>query len=90
MPNYIGQCDKIRRTGQGENLWQTLMENKKQISEQLFLEHAIVKDILDDSETWEEYKSGCSDDLKFFCSKTETMDVVFFQTCGFEFFWSCF
>ena len=90
MPRYIGQCDKIRRTAEGEAFWREMISNAKTISEALFLEHADVSDILDDDETWEQYKTGCSDDTSYHCSVVGGFDIVFFKTCGFEFIWAAF
>ena len=80
---YIGQCDRVRRTPEGEELWQNMMKNAKKISEKEFLKHADVKILLDDDETWEMFKSYHSD-LEFYKSN----NLYFIQTCGFEFIWS--
>lgn len=90
MAQYIGQCDRLRRTKAGEELWQEIMSSAFRISEKLFLEHANVDDVLDDDETWTDYKNSVSDEVNYFCSNARGRDVVFFRTCGFEFMWYCF
>lgn len=82
--HFIGVCDKIRHDGDKEDWWNRMMDNKENISEEEFLKHVNPESILDDDEIWEEYKSGLSDDIKFY----KTDDVYFFQTAGFEFFWN--
>jgi hypothetical protein len=61
-----------------------MMDNKEEISEEEFFEHVNPERILDDDETWEDYKSGLSDEIKYY----KTDDVYFFQTAGFEYFWN--
>ena len=61
------------------------MRNKKEISETEFLQNTDPKDILDEDETWEQYKNNMEsqDKVKYYKSN----NVYFFQTAGFEFFW---
>ncbi len=82
--HFIGVCDKIRRNGDKEEWWNYMMDNKEEITENEFLLHVDPVDILDDGETWEDYKSSLSDDIKFY----KTDDIYFFQTAGFEYFWN--
>ena len=77
-------CDRLRRTPEGEDFWQDMMNTKEGISEDEFLENVIIDDILDEGETWEDYKTGLSDDIEFFKSEN---GATFFQTAGFEFIW---
>lgn len=82
---YIGQCDKIRKTEKGEIFWKNAMEHKTPISESKFI-RAVgrgIRSILDDGETWADYKASTSDKILFYVHG----NVYFFQTCGFEFFW---
>lgn len=83
---FLGSCDRIRRTSDGETWWHKTMANKKQISEKEFLQHANPNDILDEDETWEQYKTDMKrqDEVKYY--KTNN-NVYFFQTAGFEYFW---
>ncbi len=79
---FKGACDRLRRTEKGELFWQDMMSSKKEIPEKEFLKKVKIEDVLDDDETWEQYKEGTSD-LKFYKSK----NAYFFQTAGFEFIW---
>ena len=82
--HFIGVCDKIRHGGDKEDWWHYMMDDKEEISEDDFLEHVNPEAILDEDETWEDYKGGLSDDINFY----KTDDVYFFQTMGFEYFWN--
>ena len=81
--SFAGACDRLRRTPEGEKFWQDMMKNKQEISEAEFLKNVNIKDVLDEGETWEVYKQGASDEIKFYKSN----DTHFFQTAGFEFIW---
>jgi len=81
---FIGTCDRIRKTTKGEDFWQDMMANREAISEKDFLKNVDLSDMLDDGETWDDYKSGLSDDIDFYKSGSE----YFFQTAGFEFIWA--
>jgi len=61
------------------------MRNKKSITEKEFLENTDTKDILDEDETWEQYKKDMErqDQVRYYKSG----DIYFFQTAGFEYFW---
>lgn len=80
---FRGACDRIRQTEEGETFWQNMMKNKKAVSEQEFLKNVDVSDILDEDETWDEYKLT-SPNIKFYKSGKNT---YFFQASGFEFIW---
>lgn len=77
-------CDRLRQTEDGEKFWQEMMQTRDPIDEQEFLDNVIIKDILDEGESWTDYKTGISDDLLFFKSDN---GAYFFQTAGFEFIW---
>jgi hypothetical protein len=83
MKKFYGVCDKIRVNQEGEDFWQHVMSNREEITMDNFLDNVDLSSILDDGETWEDYLSGLSDDIKFY----QCNDVYFFQTAGFEFFW---
>lgn len=53
---FIGACDRIRRKSGGEEFWQDMMKNKKKISEKEFLKNVKIEQLLDDDETWKEWK----------------------------------
>lgn len=80
---FTGPCDRIRRTKEGEEFWQNMMRNKRKISERQFLSKVDLKRLLDEGETWEEYKSSTSDNILYY----ESSNAYFFQTAGFEFIW---
>jgi hypothetical protein len=83
---YLGQCDKLRRdSSHWERWWKRLMKHKRPCSEDHFLKNVDMykADILDDGETWEQYRDSTGDEIKYFSCN----GVYFFQTCGFEFFW---
>ena len=84
---YKGQCDRVRRTPEGEAFWQEMMKNKVEITEEEFLNHVDPSSVLDDDETWEEYyrdNKRSDPDFAFYKSGE---DIYFFQTAGFEFIW---
>ena len=81
MLNFLGVCDRFRKTAEGEAKWQEMMATKKKISEKKFMELCDVKAVLDDGETWQEYKYAAkSDPIKFYKSEN---GLHFFQTAGF-------
>jgi hypothetical protein len=85
--NFLGTCDRFRQTPEGEEQWQIMMQTKKPIPEKEFLKKVNVKDILDEGETWEEYKDVAKREgspLEFYASSN---GLIFFQTAGFEFIW---
>lgn len=61
------------------------MSDKREISEQEFLKNVDIKDVLDERETWEQYRTDMErqDEVKYYKSD----NVYFFQSAGFEFFW---
>jgi hypothetical protein len=83
---FIGACDRIRQYPSGEKWWHSVMKNKKRISEKTFLQHVNPIEVLDYDEKWKDYISDLrkQDKVNFY----ESNGVYFFQTEGFEFFWS--
>ena len=83
---YCNVCDRLRRTEEGEQKWQAMMDSKQEISEGEFLNSVEIDEsnILDEEETWEDYRSQAGEDLKFYESDNE----FFFQVAGFEFIWN--
>lgn len=61
------------------------MRNKKEISESEFLSYVDPSNVLDEGETWSEYRNNMirQDEVKYYRSD----GVYFFKTAGFEFFW---
>ena len=87
MLNFLGVCDRFRKTAEGEAKWQEMMSTKKKISESKFMELCDVSVILDEGETWREYKDVAKnqgDAIKYYKSEN---GLYFFQTAGFEFIW---
>ena len=85
---FLGSCDRLRMTTQGEQFWQAMMDTKKHISEREFILSVNVYDFLDESETWTQHKKDLKQenaDIKYFKSFGNTF---FFQHSGFEFIWS--
>lgn len=79
-------CDRLRQTPQGESFWQRMMKNKVEISEKEFLRKVDIKKVLDEEETWRDYKNNAireNDPIKFYKSG----GTYFFQRAGFEFIW---
>jgi hypothetical protein len=87
LVHFLGSCDHFRQTPEGEEQWQTMMQTKKPISEKDFLKKVDVHDVLDEGETWNEYKDNARREgspLEFYESSN---GLIFFQTAGFEFIW---
>ncbi len=89
---YIGQCDKIRQTLEGENFWQTLMNNRKEIKYEEFISIIDLTQfenaLCEDDETIETYINEAKRfdaDLMFFVSIIEGKKYAFMQHAGFEF-----
>ena len=84
---FMGSCDGFRQSNSGEKKWQVMMKTKKRISEREFLRKVNVKVILDERETWKDYKEIArreGDPIRFYKSCN---GLMFFQTAGFEFIW---
>lgn len=85
--HYLGVCDKFRKKPNGEATWQQMMATRIEITEEEFLEKCDVSHVLDEDETWEEYRDACANEhapISFF---TSCNGLVHFQTTGFEFIW---
>ncbi len=88
MFNYLGQCDVIRRTPEGELFWAEMMESKKAISLGDFCKAVNTHSF--DAIDWHEGET-LSDYIRddetsgFYESLVHGRTVYFFQTCGFEF-----
>lgn len=85
---FEGTCDRFRQSSCGNNLWQMMMKTRKKISEKEFLRKVNVKVLLDEGETWKDYKEVArreGDPIKFYKSNN---GLMFLQHAGFEFIWS--
>lgn len=66
-------------------MWHRMMDSRREMTEAQFLMVCDVAPILDEGETWEQYKETAkSDPIKFYQS---VEGLLFFQTAGFEFIW---
>ena len=87
MLKFINVCDRFRKTIEGEKRWHEMMNTKQKISEAEFLKSCNISEVLDEGETWKEYKNNAKmqgDSIKFYKSSN---GLYFFQTAGFEFIW---
>ena len=91
--SFLGVCDRVRQTETGEKFWQEMMKNKKKIDEKEFLKNVDIKKVLDEDESWNEYRDTLEQEqegekLEYYKSGDY---VYFFKTSGsngFEFIWS--
>lgn len=84
---YIGQCDLIRKTPNGEKFWQKLMSNMIKITEEELLQNINPSDILDsEEETIQDFILG--DKESYFAKSIVNNKIYYFlATHGFEFIW---
>lgn len=85
---FEGTCDRFRQSSCGDNSWRIMMKIRKEISEREFLRKVDVKVLLDEGETWKDYKGNArreGDPIKFYKSSN---GLMFLQHAGFEFIWS--
>jgi hypothetical protein len=82
---FVGACDRFRKTPEGESAWQEMMATREEITEAEFLASCDVADVLDEDETWEQYKEAWrSDPIRYYKSAN---GMYHFQTAGFEHIW---
>jgi len=86
---YIGQCDALRRNCDvNENLWHQMMENKKEISIDEFIENVDFSSLIDEDETVESFildAKKSDPTTAAYISNWGEQECMFFQTAGFEF-----
>jgi len=86
--HFLGTCDRVRRTDEGEADWHTMMTHRVEISEADFLAAVIVSDMLDEGETFDDFTTCAEmegEPCRFF--KTEMPDGLtrfHIQQAGFE------
>ena len=86
--HFLGTCDRVRRTDEGEEFWQAMMADRVEISEADFLAAVIVSDMLDEGETFDDFTTCAEmegEPCRFF--KTEMPDGLtrfHIQQAGFE------
>lgn len=81
---YLGQCDRLRKTQDGEYNWQRMMHFAQPVTRQEFLSHTDLSPLLDDDEDIDTFFSN-HPDAQFFASNWGGQPCYFFQTGGFEF-----
>jgi hypothetical protein len=82
---YLGQCDKLRRKDGGEEYWQEMMSNKKEVDIEEFEDNTDFKAILDEDEETTEGFTSDDPDSKAYKSEWNKKPAYFLQTAGFEF-----
>ena len=81
--HFLGTCDRVRRTDEGEADWHTMMAYRVEISEDEFLAAVIVSDMLDEGETFDDFTAtaeGEGEPCRFF----KTGEIFHIQQAGFE------
>jgi hypothetical protein len=81
--HFLGTCDRVRRTSEGEAFWVSMMAERVEISEHLFLESVRVSEMLDEGETFKQFAETAEaegDVCRFF----QTGEVFHIQQSGFE------
>jgi len=81
---YVGQCDRLRRAGGGEEAWQEMMRDREAIEREDFLREVDLSPLLDEGETPEEWLSSMHD-ASFWTSTWKGRPAVFVASGGFEF-----
>jgi len=80
--NYIGQCDKLRRSG-CEEAWQEMVKSRSQVSLEEFSSKVDWSSFTDE-ESVEEFGLG-DPDLSYYKSTWYGLPCYFIQHAGFEF-----
>jgi len=83
---YVGQCDVVRRSEEGESFWQTMMANMKKISKNEFLKAINPSNILEPDEIVDDFMA---DDPESYYAKSIVNGSLYYflGTSGFEFIW---
>ena len=85
---FLGTCDRVRRTDEGEADWHIMMAYRVEISQDEFLSSVAFTGVLDEGETFDEFTEIAEregDPCRFF--KTEMPDGLtrfHIQQAGFE------
>ena len=82
--HYIGQCDKLRKSPDGEHNWHNMMATAKPVSVREFLSQVDMSPLLDEGESVEDFLKNMSD-VKFYLSSWGNQPAYFMGTKGFEF-----
>lgn len=83
---YLGQCDKIRRTPEGQELWDKLMEKGTPISKEDFMANVDPSTILDEGEGLDDWMAG-DPEANFYHATVAGRAYYFIKHSGFEFIW---
>ena len=81
MLKFLNVCDKFRKIEGNESIWHEMMNTRKEIKEKTFLKLCDISIILDEEETWEEYKNNTAmqgDPIKYYKSAN---GLYFFSNC---------
>jgi hypothetical protein len=81
--HFLGTCDRVRRTDEGEEFWQAMMADRVEISEAEFLNAVIISDMLDEGETFDDFTTVAEmegEPCRFF----KTGETFHIQQAGFE------
>lgn len=81
--HFLGTCDRVRRTDEGEEFWQAMMADRVEISEADFLASVIVSDMLDEGETFDDFTT-CAEMEGEPCRFFKTGEIFHIQQAGFE------
>ena len=85
---YIGQCDILRKTFQGEDNWQKMMVDAQPTTLKIAMKACDLSVLCDEEETPEQLVDEWvkqDPTTSAFFSNWGPHSCVFFQTCGFEF-----
>lgn len=85
---FIGTCDRVRRSEEGEANWQQMMARRKLFKLDMMMDRVDFSGVLDDGETVNQW---LSDILKYdpsfecYLSQWGAQECYFIQVAGFEY-----
>lgn len=83
---YLGQCDKLRQTEEGESNWQEMMKDPLETTRKAFIESCDITPLLDEDEEEHNYLNDLDKQgAKYFVSDWNNEMCLFIQVAGFEF-----
>lgn len=85
---YATQCDRLRRSPEGEQTWIALVSRAEAISQEEFEKACNLSDLLNDGETLEDFVSPDPQHTFYKVRDDAGHDVHFIQHSGFEFFFA--
>lgn len=87
MTGFLGVCDKIRRTPDGERFWQAMMGAARAVDPQDLLDRIDLSAVLDPDETADQWLDALQPE-RFCTSTVDGAAVWFIQAAGFEYVWT--